>query len=722
MPNKISRFSFKDGAYKDYPNIDYTAVHFGMDGTIAAIGSDEARPVAAESLNLGRFGGSSDSAAPTPRSAMPSARKSARGTGGDQPAAEEAPKDGEPKPEGAEGGEAEADEEDENAPKGPQKIEKNQFNFSDRQAQTFNYGMKEHQSMTEPAPVGNLNASATQWSIFDAYLELFLASRANKSDGRKKTETDAKSAGGAAAAAIAAAAAAAMDPMERLMMQLVGDASFTGKVKNLERLVNQNSEETQYHAFKFYDDPADKEKEDGTGSLTPLFTFSCEAAKNRTVTALVWNPKYADLFAVGYGSYDALNPSTSGMITCFSLKNPSFPEYVFTTGAGVMCLDFHPQHPALLACGFFDGTVAVFDVRSKQNAPVYVSRDPKTRHSEPVWSVKFQPEDAAAGTPLNFVSVSSDGRVTNWFLSKSELLNEELMELKLVPLKATAATGSLDSTQSMEATAEVKPNVGGAEKASASAALVGGLAAGSCLDFSPSHHSSYVVGTEQGAVHRCSTAFTGNYLQTFDGHSMGVYSIAWNRFHPRVFLSCSADWTVKIWESNTPRAMMNFDLGTSVGDAAWAPYASTVFAACTSDGKVFVFDLATNKYDPIAQFQYAKPRKEAAAGAGGAGKDANASATVKCTRVCFNPRNPVILVGDDRGNITSFKLSPNLRYGLGVCLFALVRGVVFSLYSSTCHVLAMLQKNTREWLEGNQCGQRSRAFRKAAAACHQEQD
>lgn len=29
-----------------------------------------------------------------------------------------------------------------------------------------------------------------------------------------------------------------------------------------------------------------------------------------------------------------------------------------------------------------------------------------------------------------------------------------------------------------------------------------------------------------------------------------------------------------------------FDLGSPVGDVKWAPYSSTVFAACTSDGKV----------------------------------------------------------------------------------------------------------------------------------------
>lgn len=32
--------------------------------------------------------------------------------------------------------------------------------------------------------------------------------------------------------------------------------------------------------------------------------------------------------------------------------------------------------------------------------------------------------------------------------------------------------------------------------------------------------------------------------------------------------------------------MFTFDLNSSVGDVTWAPYASTVFAACSADGKV----------------------------------------------------------------------------------------------------------------------------------------
>ena len=57
---------------------------------------------------------------------------------------------------------------------------------------------------------------------------------------------------------------------------------------------------------------------------------------------------------------------------------------------------------------------------------------------------------------------------------------------------------------------------------------------------------------------------------------------------------------MQVWDVNDPkRPVMAFDLSDAVGDAAWAPYSSTVFAAVTDDGRVHVFDLAQNKLLPL---------------------------------------------------------------------------------------------------------------------------
>ena len=56
-----------------------------------------------------------------------------------------------------------------------------------------------------------------------------------------------------------------------------------------------------------------------------------------------------------------------------------------------------------------------------------------------------------------------------------------------------------------------------------------------------------MVGTEEGFLHKCSAAFNAEYVATYAGHEGAVYGVAWNRRHARMFLSASADWTLKLW-------------------------------------------------------------------------------------------------------------------------------------------------------------------------------
>ena len=56
-----------------------------------------------------------------------------------------------------------------------------------------------------------------------------------------------------------------------------------------------------------------------------------------------------------------------------------------------------------------------------------------------------------------------------------------------------------------------------------------------------------LIGTEEGRMHRCSTALIDEAQMTYTAHTDPVYCVHWNRRHPDVFLSASADWTVKLW-------------------------------------------------------------------------------------------------------------------------------------------------------------------------------
>jgi len=554
-PHNIVRFSYKDRIYNKDATVEQTATHFSMEGNLLHSSSDEAKRQKEREQ---------DEAAAIQREADKQKQ---------------------------EGGEA--DDTETNL--------RNQFNFSERASQTLNNPLRERGTMTEPPPSVEYSSQCTQFEMYDAYMEDI--ERKKELEGKKSK----KDKGGAA-------------PKKQQQQQsgtedVVHSAAMAHAAKILERMCNQNSFSDVTEDFKFWEDQSDLYRDEGT--LLPLWRFQFEKAKKKHVTAVKWNPEFSDLFAVGYGSFDFMKQG-GGMLCLFSLKNPSWPEFTCNLHCGVMCLDWHPQHSSVLCVGLYDGTVCVYDVRSKTQAPIYQSTVKTGKHTDPVWEVCWQEEDLAKN--LNFFSISSDGRVTLWTLAKSELEYADLMQLKLIQ-KGGGKAG---------------------EEEEDSALL--GLAGGCCFDFSRLSEHLFIVGTEEGWIHKCSKAYNSEYLANYSGHYMAVYTVRWNPFHASVFASCSADWTAKLWDHTTSSALLSFDLNVQVGDLAWSPWSSTTFACCTADGKVHIFDLNENKNEPYCEQKAVRK--------------------AKLTKVAFNPKSnvPIIAVGDDHGCVTTLKPSPNLRW------------------------------------------------------------
>ncbi len=92
------------------------------------------------------------------------------------------------------------------------------------------------------------------------------------------------------------------------------------------------------------------------GVLLPLWKFYYDKERRKQVTSLAWNPNRS-LFAVGFGSYD-FTKQGPGLLTCFTLKNPTYPDFIFKTEAGVMCVDFHRDVIFMFTFGLADFFVA----------------------------------------------------------------------------------------------------------------------------------------------------------------------------------------------------------------------------------------------------------------------------------------------------------------------------------------------------------------------------
>jgi len=155
-----------------------------------------------------------------------------------------------------------------------------------------------------------------------------------------------------------------------------------------------------------------------------------------------------------------------------------------------MCLNFHPEHCSLLAVGCYDGIVMVYDVRNKGNRPIYSSSTRTGKHTDPVWQVQWQIEDIAK--ELSFFSISSDGRVANWTMSKNELKMEPVMQFKVV----NASSGDLENT------------------------LLPGLAGGCCFDFNGVSEHLFISGPRK-------EKFTSAPKRTPDSISRPILGITW---------------------------------------------------------------------------------------------------------------------------------------------------------------------------------------------------
>jgi len=215
--------------------------------------------------------------------------------------------------------------------------------------------------------------------------------------------------------------------------------------------------------------------------------------------------------------------------------------------------------------------------------------------------------------------------VTKWDMKKG-LENQDLMKLKRV------------TAPNKQAGTDPKAATGGSE------GIISRRASGMCIAFNIRDPNYYLAGTEDGHIHKCSCSYSEQHLESFFGHSGPVYKLRWSPFSPNTFLSCSADWTIKLWDQENPNAIFTFSSTTDyVADICWSPNNSTVFASVTGDGRVDVWDISVNTLDPLTFI----------------------STGLRLSTVAFSIASPVLVVGHEGGGVDVYSLEGSLAEPTG---------------------------------------------------------
>ncbi|XP_050705726.1 dynein axonemal intermediate chain 1-like isoform X2 [Eriocheir sinensis] len=478
----------------------------------------------------------------------------------------------------------------------------NPFNYSDRVSQTTPNATKELAMQTEPPPPTCFSVNVGEWDIHDAYMNDQLAlQRLQQEIQEKEKEKDAKK--------------VAVDPLVVLGMEHLGARNRGGVssgvgggdpyqanltelrrvARVVERMVTQNIYDDISQDFKYWEDGSD-EYHPLQGSLLPLWKFRPEISRHLTVSDVCCSPVLPDLFAAAYTDADA-KEEIAGLLCVYTLKNPVSPERVYHTPSGVTSIHFHPKVGRLLAAGWSDGRVVLYDVCPTTPRALSCTIT-SGKHLLPVTQVRWI--ETSPGEDVSFFSVAQDGRLTQWHLRDScRLTHADVFEPHL-------------------------PRTLGFEVREGGEGIV-------------------LLGLDSGAVFQCSMVCVSHSLFHYPAHSSVVRDLAWNIHHSQVFLSCSLDWSIKVWFQHSKTPLVVLDVGGAVAGVAWSPYNSSVLVAITDECRAFVFDLSVRVCTPLCVQPMAQRRP------------------LKASCVTFSPFYPIIFIGGEKGHLSSFKLSPNLR-------------------------------------------------------------
>ena len=277
------------------------------------------------------------------------------------------------------------------------------------------------------------------------------------------------------------------------------------------------------------------------------------------------------------------------------------------------------MHPSLLAVGNTDGTLALYDVRKHGNSPALRTTVSNEQHTGTIWEVKWVEKAKERSGSESLISISADGHVMEWSIKKGLERTRSLMRLK----RQQSANGQGASAY---------------QKNQGKEALLARQSGGMCFDVNWEDTLTYVVGTEDGTVHRCTKSQNENFLLDYAPHAEPVYRVRWSPFNYEYFITCSADWTSRLYHWDRSDYLHKFDSSRqdAVHDVCWSPRNCTIFGAATAQGNVDIWDLA----DPLQPKANLKLENR----------------SLNCL-LFAEQDSPLLTVGDNDGDVTVIKLS-----------------------------------------------------------------
>ncbi|KAL9649632.1 hypothetical protein ABK040_003309 [Willaertia magna] len=340
------------------------------------------------------------------------------------------------------------------------------------------------------------------------------------------------------------------------------------------------------------------------------------------VTDLSWNCK-GNIIGVSFGRLNhngwCLEPGyicfyyiNSDIYTDFKLEQKILIE---NEECYVMKVSFHPTKHNIIVSGTYDGVIKVYKLHQDTDTLICQSPIESYSHRDPITSlqwVKNRYDDSYL-----ILSMSGEGKLLLWSL------NNKLE----VPIYAISLT---------YAGVNRKTSIGG------SCLSFLNIYAGSAVSQKnvATTDSSFVVGTEVGKIFRMgisdaklinsrkllqSTTTTNTtsmkknnvifkeekYEFSYENGTGYVYTVDTNPFNKELFMSCSSDGLVRIYNIFRSKDSLTLQPSSETSmSAKFSPFRPLVVAVANSNGHLYMYDLQQSMTEPVADIDASGDSKQ----------------------------------------------------------------------------------------------------------------
>ncbi|XP_047527772.1 dynein axonemal intermediate chain 4 [Vanessa atalanta] len=347
-------------------------------------------------------------------------------------------------------------------------------------------------------------------------------------------------------------------------------------------------------------------------TMKPLWTLECEESQNRPISSISFNSKNNNILAVAHGKFTYAE-HYNGLVCIWCTKNPCKPERIYNFQDPLTSVAFSEKNPNWLACGFSNGDVLILDITSYSIKTMAKSKRDTNPCFEPIWTTSWRSIDK---DNQYVITTCQDGRINKFTSTKThDFICTPLMRISTVEGKM----------KGMEAPRLcIKEDV-----------PITRYPAALCMKWHPKIEHIYLVGTDEGCIHKCSTHYLNQHMDVFRAHAGPVYSIQFSPFMRTLLASCGADSAIRLWIEGIDDVILTMMCPAAVYDIAFCPVNSTILLSA-SGNVLSIWDLRRKTHMPCAEYSF--------------------PGQIVLTYIKFSPSGDNVFVGDTLGRVHTFHL------------------------------------------------------------------